>query len=73
MRRGSPQPSDIGALDTNISFLERCVSVSLLENGIEDHQPKASAGERAFSEAWFTSQCTENMDNVFLVPVGRKG
>ena len=52
MRRLSPQPSDIGALDTNISFLERCVSGSLLENGIEDHQPKASAGGLAASFAF---------------------
>src|SRR3954468_9944839 len=42
----SPQPS-IGALDTDISVLERCVPTSLLENGIEDHQPKASAGDHA--------------------------
>src|SRR5206468_3529430 len=47
VRSCSPQPSDIGALDTDISVWERCVSTSLLENGIEDHQPKASAGDVA--------------------------
>ena len=67
----SPQPSE--QMDTDISVLERCVCTSLLENGIEDHQPKASAGERASLEVSFTSQCTENMDNVFLVPVGAHG
>ncbi len=70
--RGSAESlsATLGATDTDISVLERCVSTSLLENGIEDHQPKASAGDRGNT---VTSQCTENMDNVFLVPVGAHG
>ena len=56
MRR--PVSATLGALDTDISILERCVSESLLENGIED-QPKASAGDLALCISNARSEITK--------------
>ena len=63
MRSVSPQPSLTSDKDTDISFWERCVSESLLENGTEDKQLKASAGGRVLFEGFGHIVNALNTDN----------